>query len=166
MSRPIALSFAAAMIIALPARAGWLEHAASDEMIDVAGMLAVTLNDAGVLLEVPEAVMQEAQAAGVGVAEAARLLVQRHGPRCSDVLDLNLPHAHLRVQVFLQRPVALEDAGDRVQGEILDALKTAKAKRLPHVNSLFVVAQEGAEVFIDYVPGAKATCVQPGAEVS
>jgi hypothetical protein len=166
MSRLIALSFAAAVVIALPARAGWLEHAASDEMIDAAGMLAVTLSDEGVLLEVPEAVMQEAQTAGVGMAEAARLLVQRHGQRCSDILDLNRPHAHLRVQVFLQRPVALEDAGELVQGEILDALKTAKTKRLPHVNNLFVVAREGAEVFIDYVPGPKAQCVQPGVEVS
>jgi hypothetical protein len=166
MNRLFALCLAAVMPIASPAAAGWLEHAASDEMIDANGMLAVTLGDAGVLLVVPEAVVQEAQAAGVGLAEAARLLVQRYGQHCSDVLDLDRPHARLRVQVFLQRPTALEDASERVQGEILDALKTAKTKPLPRVDSLFVTAEERSDIFIDYVPDRKAHCVQFGDEVS
>jgi hypothetical protein len=166
MSRLIAPCLAAFVAIASPAAAGWLERAASDDMIDANGMLAVTLGDAGILLVVPEAVIQEAQAAGVAAPDAARLLVQRYGQRCSDVLDLDRPHAHLRVQLFLQRPVALEDAPERVQGEILDALKTAKTKPLPRVNSLFVTAEEGAEIFIDYVPDRKARCIQPGDEVS
>lgn len=166
MSRLIAVCLAAVIAIVSPATAGWLENAASDDMIDANGMLAVTLGDAGVLLVVPEAVIQEAQAAGIGIAEATRLLVQRYGQRCSDVLDLDRPHAHLRVHVFLQRPVALEDASERVQGEILDALKTAKTKPLAHVQNLFVTAEERAEVFIDHVPGRKGQCVQPGAEVS
>src|SRR5262249_53395907 len=121
------------------------------------------------LLVVPEAVIREAEAAGVGLTEAARLLVQRYGQRCSDVLDLDRPHAHLRVQVYLQRPVPLEDASERVQGEVLDALKTlkpAKTKRLPHVDQLFVSAEESSEVFIDHVPGRKGQCIKYGDEVS
>jgi hypothetical protein len=166
MSRLIAPCLVALVAIAAPARAGWLERAASDDMIDANGMLAVTLSDAGVLLVVPEAVMQEAQAAGVAMPEAARQLVQRYGQRCSDVLDLDRPHAHLRVQVFLQRPLALEDASDRVQNEILDTLKTAKTKPLPRVNNLFVTSEAGSEIFIDHIPGRKGQCVQRGDEVS
>jgi hypothetical protein len=166
MSRLIAVCLAAVIAIVSPATAGWLENAASDDMIDANGMLAVTLGDAGVLLVVPEAVIREAQAAGIGTPEAVRLLVQRYGQRCSDVLDLDRPHAHLRVQVFLQRPVALEDAAERVQGEILDALKRAKTKPLPHVQNLFVTAEEGSELFIDHVPGRKGQCVRLGDEVS
>jgi hypothetical protein len=166
MSRLIAVCLAAVIAVASPAKADWLERAASDDMIDANGMLAVTLGDAGVLLVVPEAVIQEAQAAGIGMPEAARLLVQRYGQRCSDVLDLDRPHAHLRVQVLLQRPAALEDASERVQGEILDALKTAKTKPLPRVSNLFATAEERTEIFIDHVPGRKGQCVQLGAEVS
>jgi len=102
----------------------------------------------------------------VAPAEAARLLVQRYGQRCSDVLDLDRPRAHLRVQVFLQRPVALEDASERVQGEILGVLKTAKTKPLPRVARLFAVTDAPAEIFIDYVPQRHARCVIPGDAVS
>jgi hypothetical protein len=95
-----------------------------------------------------------------------RRFVARYGQHCSAGLDLDRPHPHLRVQLFVQKPVALEDAGESVQGEILDALKAAKTKKLPRVARLFAVTDAPAEIFIDYVPQRHARCVIPGDAVS
>ena len=163
----ITVLLAAALIAATPAKADWLERAGSDELAAVAGSPAITLNDTGVLLVLPEATLDEAHAAGRTTREAVELLVQRYGQHCSETLDLDRPHEHLRVQLFLQKPVALEDAPERVQGEVLAALKAkTRTKKLPRVESLFVTADDSAEFFIDYQPARKATCIQPGAEIS
>lgn len=157
---------AAALLAAAPANADWLERAFSGEVVAETGHPAITLGAAGILLVLPEATLQEAHAAGVNTPDAVRLFVQRYGQHCSDVLDLDRSHRHVKVLLFVLRPVALEEASERVQGEILDALKTAKTKPLPRVDSLFVAADEATELFVDYVPERKASCVQPGDEVS
>lgn len=152
------------LLLAAPAHADWLERALSDGDIETDGP-AVTLGDAGILVVVPEAMVQDAHAAGLSTADAVTRIVQRYGQHCSDVLDLDQPHRHVKVQLFLSRPVALEDAPERVQGEILETLKTAKAKPLPRVDDLFVTADEPVDLFIDYVPQRRARCRQPGAEM-
>jgi hypothetical protein len=163
---PCLAGFAAALLVAAPARADWLERAWRDDVVAETGTPAITLSAGGILLVLPEAALQEAHAAGVTTADAARLFVQRYGQHCSDILDLDRPHQHVKLRLFLLRPVALEDAPERVQGEILDTLKTAKTKPLPRVRNLYVTADDSTELFIDYVPARKASCVQPGDEVS
>lgn len=161
-----------ALLIAAPAAhaADWLDEAWSDEAVDKAGAPAITLGASAVLLVLPEATLAEAHAQGVSTPDAVRLFLGRYGQHCSASLDLDRPHPNLRVQLFLQKPVALEDAGERLQGEILDALKTAKAKnkakKLPTVEQLFAVTDAPDEVVIDYVPQRQARCVSPGDAVS
>ncbi|HEX9489831.1 MAG TPA: hypothetical protein VF930_06070 [Stellaceae bacterium] len=159
--------FVAAAFFAAPAHAAdWLEQAWSAESVARTGTPAITLGASAVLLVLPAATLAAAHAAGVSTPEAVRLFVGRYGQRCSAGLDLDRPHPHLRVQLLLQTPVALEDAGERVQGEILDALESAKTKPLPRVERLFAVTDAPAEVFIDYVPQRHARCVRPGDAVS
>jgi hypothetical protein len=166
LRRATSLAYVAATIlIAAPAQADWLESAFGDDVAATGGP-AITLDGSGILLVLPEATLQKAHRAGVTTADAVKLLVQRYGQHCSDVLDLDGPHRHVKVQLFLSKPVALEDAPERVQGEILDTLKTAKRKPLPRVDSLFVTADDPTELFIDYVPEHRASCVEPGAEIS
>jgi hypothetical protein len=158
---------AAAAFLAAPAHAAdWLERAWSDEGVGRTGTPAITLSASAVLLVLPEATLAEAHAAGLSTPEAVRRFVARYGQHCSAGLDLDRPHPHLRVQLFVQKPVALEDAGESVQGEILDALKAAKTKPLPRVARLFAVTDAPAEIFIDYVPQRHARCVIPGDAVS
>lgn len=156
----------AATLIGAPVHADWLERAWSDEAVGETGTPAITLSDSSVLLVLPETTLTEAHAAGVSTPEAVRRFVTRYGPHCAGNLDLDRPHRGLKVQLFLQKAVALEDASEWVQGEILDALKSAKTKPLPRVERLFVVADEHADLFIDYVPERRARCVRPGDEVS
>ncbi|HKW52166.1 MAG TPA: hypothetical protein VJO12_00625 [Stellaceae bacterium] len=158
----------AAMLLAAPAAhaADWLDEAWSDEAIGKTGTPAITLGASAVLLVLPAATLAEAHAQGVSTPDAVRLFLGRYGQHCSAGLDLDRPHPGLRVQLFLQKPVALEDAGERLQSEILDALKSAKTKKLPRVDQLFAVTDAPDEVVIDYVPQRQARCVRPGDAVS
>lgn len=161
-----ALWTAAALLAATPARADWLERAWDDDAVDRTGAPAITLSASGVLLVLPEATLAEARAAGIGTQQAVELFLRRYGQHCSDILDLDRAHRGVKVELFTSRPVPLEDASEAVQGEVLDALKSAKksakAKRLPHVESLFVVADVPQHLVIDYLPERKASCVRPG----
>jgi len=170
MPGPVKYLFAA-MLLAAPAAhaANWLDDAWSDETIGKTGTPAITLGASAVLLVLPAATLAEAHAQGVSTPDAVRLFLGRYGQHCSANLDLDRPHPNLRVQLFLQKPVALEDAGERLQSEILDALKsvkTNKAKKLPKVDQLFAVTDPPDEVVIDYIPQRQAHCVQPGDAVS
>ena len=149
----------AAVLIAAAAPADWLESAWNDGVAEH-GNPSITLNATqGVLLELPVAVLDAAHAAGVTTEATVKMMLERYAPRCTGILDLDSPQRHLRVQLFLMRPVAIEDADERTQAEVLDALKSAKQKKLPKVSGLFVVDPEGTEVFVDYVPAGKPVCV-------
>lgn len=158
----------AAMVLAAPAAhaADWLDEAWSDEAVGKTGAPAITLGASAVLLVLPAATLAEAHAQGVSTPDAVRLFLGRYGQHCSAGLDLDRPHPRLHVQLFLQKPVALEDAGERLQSEVLDALKSAKTKKLPRVDRLFAVTDAPDEVVIDYVPQRQARCVRPGDAVS
>jgi len=170
MPGPVKYLFAAMLLTAPAAHAAnWLDEAWSDEAISKAGTPAITLGASAVLLVLPAATLAEAHAQGVSTPDAVRLFLGRYGQHCSANLDLDRPHPNLRVQLFLQKPVALEDAGERLQSEILDALKSAKSnktKKLPKVDQLFAVTDPPDEVVIDYVPQRQAHCVRPGDAVS
>lgn len=152
------------MLAAASAQADWLEGAFDDDVAETGGP-SITLGAAGILLVLPEATLQKAQAAGITTADAVKLFMERYGQHCSDILDLGRRYRHVRVQLFLSKPVVLEDAPESVQGEILDTLKTAKTKPLPRIGNLFITSDEPAEFFIDYVPARRASCVQGSEEI-
>src|SRR5690348_4124683 len=105
----------AALVLAAPAAhaADWLDKAWSDEAVNKAGAPAITLGASAVLLVLPAQTLAEAHAQGVSTPDAVRLFLGRYGQHCSASLDLDRPHPNLRVQLFLQKPVALEDADER-----------------------------------------------------
>ncbi|HUH83039.1 MAG TPA: hypothetical protein VLX85_00425 [Stellaceae bacterium] len=165
------------MVAALPAKADWLERAWSDDSVATNGAPAVTLAaNGGVLVVLPEATLREAYAAGLDTKTAVSLFLGRWGQRCSDVLDLEQEKKNIKVELFLQRPVALEDVPKAVQGEILSTLlalkkeaakgapKSAKTPPPPPVESVFVVSETHVDFVIDYVPHGKASCRRPGSE--
>src|SRR5260221_12914013 len=142
--------FVAAAFFAAPRYAAdWLEWAWSAKSVARTATPAITLGAPAGVLVLPAATLAAAHAAGVSTPEAVRLFVGRYGQRCSAGLDLDRPHPHLRVQLLLQTPGALEDAGERVQGEMLDALESTKTKPLPRGQRLFAGTDAPAEVFID-----------------
>jgi hypothetical protein len=174
--RKILTLLAGLVVAAVPAKADWLERAWSDESVARNGEPAVTLGEDGVLLVLPEATLRDAYAAGLDTRAAVGLFLGRWGQRCSDVIDLDEGHRNLKVQLFLQRAVALEDAAETVQGEILATLlalkkeaekgrhKLAKTKTLPRVDSVFIVSEKHVDFIIDYVPQGKASCRRPGSD--
>jgi hypothetical protein len=163
-----AAMFTAALLLAAgPARAGWLDHAWDNEAAGRTGAPAITLTPSGIFVVLPEATLAEAHAAGVETQRAVQLFLRRYGQHCSEILDLDRPHRGLKVSLSTSKPVPLEDASERVQREVLDALKSSKAgKRLPRVENLFVVSGEAQELVIDYVPERQASCVRPGDPIS
>jgi hypothetical protein len=82
------------------------------------------------------ATLRAARRAGLTLQQAAARYIERWGPHCSDVLDLDQPHAGLSVTLSLFRATALP--------------------------GLFVTDDEEVPLVIDYVPMRRATCVQPG----
>jgi hypothetical protein len=161
-----ALVAAALSLIALPARADWLDRAWDGDATARTGAPAITLNNSGVLLVLPEATLAEARAAGVDTHEAVQLFVRRYAQLCSEMLDLDRTHQDVRVTLFTSKPVPLEDASEATQGEILEALKSSGSKKLPRVETLFVVSPEHRDLVINYVPSRKASCIRPGVPVS
>ena len=164
--KKFALLAVALTLLASPARADWLERAWDGEATARTGAPAITLSGSGVLLVLPEATLAEARAAGVDTRQAVQLFVRRYAQHCSELLDLDHAHQSVRVTLFTSKPVALEDASDATQAQILEALKSRAGKTLPKVETLFVVSPEHRDMVIDYVPARKASCVRPGVPVS
>jgi hypothetical protein len=122
-----------------PARQAWLEDAWSDETVDETGGPAVTLEAGGeVIVVLPAKTLAAARRAGLSTKAAVTRFIERWGQHCSDVLDLDQPHAGLRVVLSLSR-----------------------ATRLP---GLFVSDDEEVPLVIDYVPMRRVSCAAPGAE--
>lgn len=157
-------AFSLTLLAAAPAYANWLDDAWSDRTVDRTGSPAITLGSDGVVLVMPAATLAAARAEGVGTQAAVTLFIERYGQHCSDVIDLDRKQT-LHVQLFLSNPVDLNDASEGIQDEVGDALTKVsdrRAKRPPHVQSVFVVAPEHVNFTIDYVPERKASCVTPG----
>lgn len=124
-----------------PAHAGprsdWLEDAWSPETVNATGGPAVTLEaDGSVIVVLPVATLRAARRAGLSTKDAVTRFLERWGQHCSDVLDLDQPHAGLHVALSLARPTSLR--------------------------GLFVTDDEEDQLVIDYVPTRRAVCVTPG----
>lgn len=160
----IARYVAAAMLVAGPAHAAnWLDRAWDAEAIDQNLSPAITLGEGGVLLVLPQATLDDAHAAGVSTPDAVRQLVERYGQHCSAIIDLNQPHQHLRVQLFIAKRIPFAEAPRGTQREVREA---ATSGRNGPPDTVAVTPDDHSDLFIDYVPARTAHCVTPGDAVS
>jgi hypothetical protein len=150
-----------------PANADWLARAWPENTVPKNGNPAITFNATGtVTLVLPEAVLGEAQAAGVSTEHAVGAFLDRYAPRtCSTLLDMTVPHTNLRVDLLIERPVA-PDAIDEVTQEdaantLNHALKGQTRGSLPRIERAFIVDQKPLSLSIDYVPEKKVHCAEP-----
>jgi hypothetical protein len=155
-----------ALLVANPARADWLTDAWSDGPNAKRGNPAITSNSTGVVTVVlPEAMLAQAQAAGLSPEGAVVAFLGRYAPAmCSSMINMNVPHSHLKVDLLVERPVALRDADAETQDEaaaaLNQALKFPTTRSIPHIDRVFVVDQKPRSLSIDYAPDHKAHCME------
>jgi hypothetical protein len=162
----IARYAAVLLLISTPAYADWVDRAWDAHAVEENRIPAITLGAAGVLLVLPEETLDEAHQAGVSTPQAAEELLKRYGQRCSSIIDLDRPHPHLKVQLFLARRVGLMDAPPEVRDQIGEAL-TTDSSTAPAPDMLSVTSEKSSDFFIDYVPsGTAVRCVSPADTIS
>ena len=122
-----AAALALALLLAPPAQASWLDDGAG---------AAITLSPDGVLLVLPEPTLLAARHAGLSTRQAVTEFLERWIQHCSDIADMDQPHAGLRVELSLARLV-------------------------PGTGWL-IADDEGETLTVDYVPARRAVCVTPG----
>jgi hypothetical protein len=149
------------------AHADWLAGAWPADAGARHGSPAITLNRSGAVgLVLPDAVLAEAQAAGLSTEGAVRAFLARYAPgMCSDLLDMTVPHAKLTVNLMIQRPVALSDLDGATQEDaaaaLNHALKSGQKSSVPHIDGAFVVDRRRLSLSIDYAPDHAVRCIEP-----
>ena len=153
------------VIAVTPANADWLANAWPE--IPKNGNPAMTFSATGtVTLVLPQAVLGEAQAAGLNIERAVSAFLGRYAPRtCSNLLDMTVPHTNLRVDLLIERPVALDNIDGSAQEDaataLNHALKNLARGPVPHIDKAFIVDQKPLSLAIDYVPEQKVRCLEP-----
>jgi len=144
------------------AHADWIDDAWSEDSARVNGNPAVSISGDTIYLALPSATLQQAYDAGLSTKDALHRFLDRHGQRCSQLIDLNFPHPHLRVMLSLQDGTPFENLpeGD----EVLGALKRAYLRYHTDGSSplLFTVSPVKFEFSINYVPTRRVRCIAPG----
>jgi hypothetical protein len=155
------------VIAVQPASADWLTSAWPQDALPKNGSPAITFNaTGGVTLVLPEAVLGEAHAAGLSTERAVRAFLGRYAPRtCSSLLDMTVPHADLRVDLLIERPVALDALDETTQEEaattLNHTLKNQMRGSVPRIERAFIVDQKPLSLSIDYAPGQQVHCAEP-----
>ena len=87
-----------------PVRADWLDDVWNHEHSSRHGAPAVTIHAVnGVTIVLPEASINEAQAAGVSPQQAALAFLRKYGPEmCSPIIDLNENKPALTIKLIVQ----------------------------------------------------------------
>jgi hypothetical protein len=153
-----------AVSVVNPARADWLSEAWSNHDN---GTAAINFDAKGaVTVVLPEEVLVQARATGLSVEGAVSAFLGRYAPPlCSTLIDMNVPHANLKVDLLIEHPVALKDADAPTQEDAADALnhalKSQASASVPHIERVFVVDRSPLSLSIDYTPDYKAHCVEP-----
>jgi hypothetical protein len=148
------------LFVATPAQADWLDRAWDGQAVDENREPSITLGETGVLVVLPQTTLDDAHAAGLSTPDAVRQILERYGQHCSAVIDLDRPHPHLRVELYLEKNIALATAPSDTRSEVQGALKSQAPKAPP--DTLSVTAENYSELFIDYVPRRIAHCTEPG----
>jgi hypothetical protein len=150
-----------------PASADWLTSAWPQNALPKNGSPAITFHaTGGVTLVLPEAVLGEAHAAGLSTERAVRAFLGRYAPRtCSSVLDMTVPHTDLRVDLLIERPVALDALDETTQEEaattLNHTLKNQMRGSVPRIERASIVDQKPLSLSIDYAPGQQVHCAEP-----
>ena len=153
-----------AVSIVNPARADWLADAWSNHEN---GTPAINFSRTGpVTVVLPEEIVAQARATGLSTEGAVSAFLGRYAPPiCSSLIDMNVPHANLKVDFLLEHPVALEDADAATQEDAAEALnralKSPSTRSVPRIQRLFVVDAKPLSLSIGYAPDHKVRCVEP-----
>ena len=144
-----------------PARADWVEDAWSEDSVRMNGNPAVSISRGAVHVVLPAMSLHQAYEEGLTTRQILRAFLDRHAQRCSDVLDLNVPHPNLRVALSLQGRMSFDDIPE--QDEVLTALKEVYRKQGSSAGApmLFTVSPVQFELSIDYVPTRRVRCILP-----
>jgi hypothetical protein len=153
-----------AVSIVNPARADWLADAWSNHE---SGTPAIIFSRTGVVTVVlPEELVAQARATGLSTEGAVSAFLGRYAPPiCSGLIDMNLPHANLKVDFLLEHPVALKDADAATQEDAAEALnralKSPPTGSIPRIQRVFVVDPKPLSLSIGYAPDHQVHCVEP-----
>jgi hypothetical protein len=155
------------VIATTSANADWLANAWPEDAIPKNGNPAITFGATGTItLVLPQAVLGEAQAAGLSVERAVSAFLGRYAPKaCSNLLDMTVPHTNLRVDLLIEHPIALDNIDGSVQEDaataLNHALKNMARGPVPHIDRAFIVDQKPLTLAIDYVPEQSVHCAEP-----
>jgi hypothetical protein len=126
----------AALALPTAAHAGWVEESWSDELTSRIGSPAITIHGDGTVAVVVQGELLSQY--GLAATVAAQTLLEHYGPRqCSDLLDLNVAHDGLQLEVYVAR---------------IDGVRS-------------VVDAEPTTLTIDYAPSRTVRCVDPDADL-
>ena len=150
-----------------PARADWLARAWPENAEPKDGNPAITFSSTGTITVVlPEAILNEARAAGLSTERAVGAFLGRYAPKtCSNLFDMNVPRTNLKVDLMIQREVAPDHIDGPTQEDaaatLNHALRNLTRGSVPHIDRVFIVDQEPISLSIDYVPEQTVHCVAP-----
>ena len=78
---------------------------------------------------------------------------------------MTVPHTNLRVDLLIERPVALNGIDGSAQEDAAAALNHALRNMargpVPHIDRAFIVDQKPLSLAIDYVPEQSVHCAEP-----
>jgi hypothetical protein len=143
------------------AHADWLDDAWSEDSVRVNGNPAITIRSDFIYVVLPTATLRQAYDEGVTMEDALRAFVGRYGQRCSSLIDLNVPHPHLKIRLSWQGQARLNEIAEK--DEALAALRDAYLRQRigDNVPSLFTVSPGHLDFTIDYVPTNRVRCIAP-----
>jgi len=163
------LALLTAVSVVNPAGAGWLADAWSGHTSGVPAINFTATGAVGVVL--PEDVLAQARATGLSVEGAVSVFLGRYAPPvCSSLIDMNVPHPHLKVDLRIEHPITLGDADAATQEGMAHALnhalKSQSTGSVPHIKRAFVVDSKPLSLSIDYVPDHTAHCAETPPDVN
>jgi hypothetical protein len=175
-------TFVAFLTSIVSARADWLDDVWS-KSTTLNGNPAITVHPDGVSVVLPaEALHRAFQEHGMTAPQALQAFLDRYSPKCSSVLDLNVPRRNLTVELRLQVATSPEAAPAQTYDEMLSAMETLKIAppaggsskgtgrsghaRVPRMAQAFITLPERYEFSVDYAPDTVAHCVTPEDPVS
>jgi hypothetical protein len=160
------------------ARADWLDDAWGDRSPALHGNPAITVHPDGVSVVLPAAALDEAVSQrGMTRRDALRAFLDRYGPQCSSVLDLNTAHPNLAVELQIQGATSLHELPAESVDEMSAAMETIdippskdtdkdRRGQIPRIDQVFTTSPDRFDFSIDYVPDKIAHCISSQDPVS
>jgi hypothetical protein len=146
------------------AASDWLDDAWSDESVRINGNPAISIQSDSISVVLPTATLAAAYEEGVSTENIVRSFLDRYGQRCSDLIELNITHPNIRVELSLQSPTRFE--GIPAKDEVLTTLKNVYINHRAgnDIPLLFTISPVKYEYWFDYVPTRQVHCIKPREE--